>query len=122
MSLLMAAAAIAAGPTIAAAAPPSGSLGSHGPTMSAPATATAPPTNPGSGPAHTTGQPNQSCQTINGGNTGPSYPGHTTTAPGSAFNETNGKAGSVYAGSQPQNSNNSAAVSQYDVACANQPH
>jgi hypothetical protein len=67
------------------------------------------------------GQPNQSCQDINGGNTGPSYPGHTTTAPGSAFNETNGIAGSKYAGSQPQNSNNPAAVSQYDVACAMQP-
>ena len=67
------------------------------------------------------GQPNQSCQDINGGNTGPSYPGHTTTAPGSAFNETNGIAGSVYAGSQPQNSNNSASVSQYDVACFHQP-
>ena len=67
------------------------------------------------------GQPNQSCQDINGGNTGPSYPGQTTTAPGSAFNETNGIAGSVYAGSQPQNSNNPASVSQYDVACEMQP-
>ena len=67
------------------------------------------------------GQPNQSCQDINGGNTGPSYPGHTTTAPGSAFNETNGIAGSVYAGNQPQNARNTASVSQYDVACANQP-
>lgn len=67
------------------------------------------------------GQPNQSCQDINGGNTGPSYPGHTTTAPGSAFNETNGIAGSVYAGSQPQNSKNTASVSQYDVACEMQP-
>ena len=68
------------------------------------------------------GQPNQSCQDINGGNTGTSYPGHTTTAPGSAFNETNGIAGGMYAGSQPQNSNNPAAVSQYDVACEMQPH
>ena len=68
------------------------------------------------------GQPNQSCQTINGGNTGPSYPGHTTTAPGSAFNETNGIAGSMYAGSQPQNSVNTASVAQYDVACEMQPH
>ena len=67
------------------------------------------------------GQPNQSCQLINGGNTGPSYPGHTTTAPGSAFNETNGIAGSMYAGSQPQNSNNPASVAQYDVACSKQP-
>jgi len=67
------------------------------------------------------GQPDQSCQDINGGNTGPSYPGHTSTAPGSAFNETDGRAGGMYAGSQPQNSRNSASVSQYDVACANQP-
>lgn len=68
------------------------------------------------------GQPNQSCQDINGGNTGPSYPGRTTTAPGSAFNETGGIAGSMYAGSQPQNSKNSASVSQYDVACEMQPN
>ena len=67
------------------------------------------------------GQPNQSCQDINGGNTGPSYPGHTSTAPGSAFNETDGIAGSMYAGSQPQNSKNPASVSQYDVACEMQP-
>lgn len=66
------------------------------------------------------GQPNQSCQDINGGNTGPFYPGNTSTAPGSAFNETNGKAGGMYAGSQPQNSRNTASVAQYDVACANQ--
>jgi hypothetical protein len=84
---------------------------------------TAPAHGPGStsGPDVTTGQPNQSCQTINGGNTGPDYPGHTTTAPGSAFNETDGIAGSMYAGSQPQNSNNTASVSQYDVACEMQP-
>lgn len=69
----------------------------------------------------TTGQPNQSCQDINSGNTGPFYPGNTSTAPGSAFNETSGNAGGMYAGSQPQNSRNSASVSQYDVACANQP-
>jgi hypothetical protein len=66
------------------------------------------------------GQPNQSCQLVNGGDTGPYYPGHTSTAPGSAFNETNGIAGGMYAGSQPQNSNNPASVSQYDVACFNQ--
>ncbi len=67
------------------------------------------------------GQPNQSCQEINGGNTGPSYPGHTSTAPGSAFNETDGISGGLYAGSQPQNSNNPASISQYDVACEMQP-
>lgn len=43
-------------------------------------------------------------------------PGHSDTAPGSAFNE-DGQAGTVYAGEQPQNSKNSHSVSQYDVAC-----
>jgi hypothetical protein len=43
-------------------------------------------------------------------------PGHSATAPGSAFNP-NGHAGTVYAGEQPQNSNNVHSVSQYDVAC-----
>ncbi len=57
-----------------------------------------------------TGQPNQSCQAE------PSTPGNASTAPGSAFN-TAGIAGSMYAGTQPQNSNNPASVSQYDVAC-----
>ncbi len=57
-----------------------------------------------------TGQPNQSCQAE------PLTPGNATSAPGSAFN-TSGKAGTVYAGQQPQNSNNPNSVSQYDVAC-----
>jgi hypothetical protein len=56
------------------------------------------------------GQPNQSCQAQ------PSTPGNSASAPGSAFNP-NGKAGTVYAGTQPQNSNNPKSVSQYDVAC-----
>jgi hypothetical protein len=43
-------------------------------------------------------------------------PGHSDTAPGSAFNE-EGHAGTVYAGEQPQNSKNPHSVSQYDVAC-----
>ena len=43
-------------------------------------------------------------------------PGHSDTAPGSAFNE-DGHAGTVYAGEQPQNSTNPHSVSQYDVAC-----
>lgn len=38
------------------------------------------------------------------------------TAPGSAFNP-DGKAGTVYAGEQPQNSKHLTSVSQYDVAC-----
>jgi hypothetical protein len=57
-----------------------------------------------------TGQPNQSCQAQ------PSTPGNAANAPGSAFNP-NGKAGTVYAGTQPQNSKNPNSVSQYDVAC-----
>ncbi len=58
----------------------------------------------------TMGQPNQSCQEQ------PSTPGHAANAPGSAFNP-DGKARTVYAGTQPQNSNNPKSVSQYDVAC-----
>src|SRR5512146_2975937 len=57
-----------------------------------------------------TGQPNQSCE--DAGVT----PGQASGAPGSAFNP-NGVAGTVYAGEQPQNSNNPHSVSQYDVAC-----
>lgn len=71
------------------------------------------------GPA-STGQPSQSCQYVNGGNTGPFYPGNTSNAPGSAFNENSGTAGSVYAGNQAQSQRNTASVSQYDVACFNQ--
>ena len=66
------------------------------------------------GPAHLTGQPNQSCESS------PSTPGNAANAPGSAFNP-KGTAGKVYAGQQPQNSKNSASVSQYDVACSKQP-
>jgi len=65
------------------------------------------------GPA-TTGQPNQSCEEAG------ITPGNAASAPGSAFNP-DGKAGTRYAGELPQNSRNSASVSQYDVACANQP-
>ncbi len=61
-------------------------------------------------PPSINGQPNQSCQAQ------PSTPGNAANASGSAFN-TSGKAGSVYAGTQPQNSNNPNSVSQYDVAC-----
>ncbi len=56
------------------------------------------------------GQPNQSCQVTT------VTPGNAASAPGSAFNP-DGKAGTVYAGTQPQNSGNPMAVSQYDVAC-----
>jgi hypothetical protein len=60
----------------------------------------------------TKGQPNQ---TIGTAQTGSVTPGHASTAPGSAFNP-NGKAGTVYAGTQPQNSKNPKSVAQYDVA------
>lgn len=60
------------------------------------------------------GQPGKEC-----GEDGPT-PGNAANAPGSAFNP-NGNAGTRYAGEQPQNSRNTASVSQYDTACANQP-
>jgi hypothetical protein len=62
------------------------------------------------GIAFAAGQPNQSCQTAG------VTPGNAANAAGSAFNPT-GTAGTVYAGQQPQNSNNPMSVSQYDVAC-----
>ena len=126
ISLLMAAGAVAFVPANAMAVPPSGSPAethSQAPT-NAPSAAPAAPTSPtGNGggynhqnsPQHATGQPMQSCETTG------SPPGHSANAPGSAFAE-NGTAGSKYAGEQPQNSRNTASVSQYDVACANQPH
>ena len=63
----------------------------------------------------TQGQPNQSCLS----STAPSEPGNASSAPGSAFNENGGTAGSVYAGSgvSADHANSSNAVSQYDVAC-----
>ena len=45
-----------------------------------------------------------------------SRPGNSVSAPGAAFNP-DGQSGTVYAGEQPQNSNNFHSVSQYDVAC-----
>ena len=67
----------------------------------------------GAGNPSGTGQPSQMC--LSGA--APGEPGNAASAPGSAFNENGGIAGSMYAGSQPQNSNNPASVSQYDVAC-----
>jgi hypothetical protein len=57
----------------------------------------------------TPGQPSQSCQSFFG-DAGPFTPNGFNTA---GFNH----ATTVYAGSQPQNSNNPKSVSQYDVAC-----
>ncbi|MGI5140524.1 MULTISPECIES: hypothetical protein [unclassified Streptomyces] len=59
-----------------------------------------------------TGQPSQTCGKENATMT----PGQATGATGSPFNP-DGHAGTVYAGEQPQNSNNPKSVSQYDVAC-----
>jgi len=68
-------------------------------------------------PSPTTGQPGQDCVDLIESGMG-SFPGHSSAAPGSAFNEDpGGVAGAHYAGEQPQNSKNSASVSQYDVAC-----
>ncbi len=63
-----------------------------------------------------TGQPSQTClatqQTM-------MEQGQAANAPGSAFNETSGLAGMVYAGNGANTNTpaNGAAVSQYDVAC-----
>ena len=127
LSLLLAAGAIAIAPAVVMAAPPSGShgQGQSGMHPAAPTTAPATPNSPtGNGggynhmnsPQHETGQPMQSCETTG------SPPGNSADSPGSPFNEEGGNAGSKYAGEQPQNSRNTANSSQYDVACANQPH
>lgn len=119
IAILASVGAIALAPGLATAAPPSG-----GPAAARTQTSTSPTTSPtGNGggynhtnsPAHVTGQPSQSCETTG------SPPGNSASAPGSAFNPS-GTAGSKYAGQQTQNSRNTASVSQYDVACANQPH
>jgi hypothetical protein len=100
---IIAAGAIASAPTTAFAAP-----GGNQPT-------------PGSiSPAHDTGQqvPPVEC-----GEDGPA-PGQSADAPGggSAFaDEDVSVSGAHYAGTQPQNSKNTASVSQYDIACAHQP-
>ena len=60
-----------------------------------------------------TGQPSQDCEELIASGMG-SDPGNSAASGHSAFG---GSAGDVYAGSQPQNSRNSASVSQYDVAC-----
>jgi len=64
------------------------------------------------GPSQT-GQPGAECGEENAPNT----PGNSALSFGSPFNE-DGIAGLFYAGEQPQNSKNTASVSQYDTACA----
>jgi hypothetical protein len=68
-------------------------------------------------PNQTTGQPNQSCQTVvaNGG----TEPGHAAMSPGAPFNEVNGTGGTAYATGNGHSPQTLIAVSQYDVACAN---
>jgi hypothetical protein len=63
-----------------------------------------------------TGQPGVEC----GEDEAPNIPGQSDAARGSPFNE-EGIAGTKYAGEQPQNSRNSASVSQYDAACLIHP-
>lgn len=86
----------------------SSSMGS--PSMGSSSTHSTTTTSTMKGPSQT-GQPNQSCQA-----SGSQTPGNAANSPGSPFN-TSGQSGTVYAGQQPQNSKNTASVSQYDVAC-----
>lgn len=68
-----------------------------------------------------TGQPGQTCQDLIASNMG-ATPGNSGSSPGSGspFDFADTKSGANYAGSAPQNSRNTASVSQYDVACSNQ--
>lgn len=63
-----------------------------------------------------TGQPGADCEELIAEGLG-AFPGQSGDNGHSAFG---GSAGDRYAGSQPQNSRNSASVSQYDVACSHQ--
>ena len=67
------------------------------------------------------GQPQQDCEELIDNGEG-AAPGNSGTAPGggSPFTGEDSVSGTHYAGSQQQNSRNTASVSQYDVACANQ--
>jgi len=106
MMLLVAAGAMAFAPATVMAAP-----GGNGSTNGAGWTHT-------NGPDHPTGQAFAEC-----GEDGPT-PGGAADAPGggSAFaDEEISVAGAHYAGEQPQNSRNTASVSQYDTACLHQP-
>lgn len=103
MNFMIGAVTLAVAPALASAAP-----GGNGPTNGA-------GFNHSNGPTVTTGQPGADCEELVASNEG-STPGNASNAPGSAFNP-DGNAGTKYAGEQPQNSRNSASVSQYDVAC-----
>jgi hypothetical protein len=81
-----------------------------------------PPTKPAVNP--TTGQHGSPGFTCTTSGTGINTPGAAIAAPGSPFNP-GGQAGTVYAGNpgtaSAANANSTAAVSQYDVACAQTP-
>jgi hypothetical protein len=68
------------------------------------------------------GQPGADCEDLIASGEG-AAPGNSGSAAGggSPFTGEDSTSGTHYAGSQPQNSRNTASVSQYDVACANQP-
>ncbi len=70
----------------------------------------------------TTGQPGTTAGFNCATSTAPVEPGNASSAPGSAFNESSpGTAGTVYAGNgsaSVDNAGSTAAVSQYDAACA----
>jgi hypothetical protein len=90
----------------------------------APAAASSAPPATSNGATHSgdpvaAGQPGQDCVSlVSDQSQSFSFPGHSTTAPGSAFNEDpGGTAGKHYAGEQPNNTINAATSSQYDVAC-----
>lgn len=84
----------------------------------APAAGFAAPPTPGSiSPTATTGQPGVECDDgTPPGNAGETH-GNSTSLPGSPFVEGDSQSGTHYAGEQPQNSKNTASVSQYDIAC-----
>jgi len=122
MSLLMAAGALAIAPSVLMAAP-SGGGSNNGKNSGTTATPNSPNGNGGgynhmNSPQHVTGQPSQDCEALIASGTG-SDPGNSASSGHSAFG---GSAGDKYAGSQPQNSRNTASVSQYDQACSKQPH
>lgn len=82
--------------------------------------ASTPPTTNSISPAHDTGQPGADCELLGAGGLDVT-PGNSENAPGSAFNP-DGHAGTQYAGEKTGiNDKNTASVSQYDVACSNQP-
>ena len=121
-TVLLAAASLIALTPAALAGPGRGSGNDHGQMMremhmGQPATQMGQGSTRGAGWDHmngptSTGQPGVECEEAR--------PGRSSAAPGSAFNE-DGKAGTRYAGEQPQNSRNTASISQYDVACIHQP-